>query len=160
MTPPRVLLADDHPRFLAAIGRLLAQDDCEIVGSVEDGARLLEEAARLQPDVIVLDLFMPVMDGLKACRELTRMLARTKIIVLTAEVDDIIKQVLLAAGAFAFIDKREISTDLLPAVKLSLVKKHFGDVPLSAITATAIAEFQCTRHDAGIANRTINMLAH
>ena len=117
MTQPRVLLADDHPRLIAAIGRLLAQDDCEIVGSVEDGARLLEEAARLQPDVIVLDLFMPVMDGLNACRELTRMLPRTKIIVLTAVDDGIVKQAVLAAGAFAFIDKREISTDLLPAVR-------------------------------------------
>jgi len=60
---------------------------------------------------------MPVMDGLEACRELTRMLPRTKIIVLTAEDDGIIKQVVLAAGAFAFIDKREIGTDLLPAVR-------------------------------------------
>ena len=87
------------------------------MGSAGDGARLLEEAARLQPDVIVLDLFMPEMDGLKACRELTRMLPRTRVIVLTAEDDPVIKQAVLAAGAFAFIDKRAIGTDLLPAVR-------------------------------------------
>ena len=87
------------------------------MGSVEDSARLLEEAARLQPDVIVLDLFMPAMNGLDACRELTRMLPRTRIIVLTAEDDADIKQVALAAGAFAFIEKRAIAPDLLPAVR-------------------------------------------
>lgn len=117
MTRARVLLADDHPELIARIGRLLAQDDYEIVGSAEDGAQLLEEAARLQPDVIVLDLFMPALDGLKACRELTRMLPRTRIVVLTAEDDTVVKEAALAAGAFAFIDKRTIGTDLLPAVR-------------------------------------------
>ena len=117
MTRPSVLLADDHPGLNVALGRLLALDDYEIVGNVEDGARLLEEAARLQPDVIVLDLFMPTVNGLDACRELTRTLPRTKIIVLTAEDDALIKQVVLAAGAFAFIEKRVLTTDLLPALK-------------------------------------------
>jgi DNA-binding NarL/FixJ family response regulator len=116
MTRPRVLLADDHPGLIAAIGRLIAQD-YEIAGSVENGARLLEEAARLQPDVIVLDLFMPAMNGLDACRALTRMLPRTRIIVLTAETEADLKQVALAAGAFAFVEKWRIATDLLPAVR-------------------------------------------
>ena len=117
MTRPRVLLADDHPGLIAAIARLLAQDEYEVVGSVENGARLLEEAARLQPDVILLDLFMPCMNGLNACRELTRMLPRTRIIVLTAEDDADVKQFVLAAGAFAFIEKRAIGSDLLPAIR-------------------------------------------
>ena len=116
MTRPRVLLADDHPGLSAAIGRLLAQD-YEIVGTVGDGVRLLEDAARLHPDVIVLDLFMPAMNGLDACRALTRMLSRTRIIVLSAESDPDVKQVALAAGAFAFIEKQAVATDLLPAVR-------------------------------------------
>ena len=57
------------------------------------------------------------MNGLNACRELTRMLPRTRIIVLTAEDDAVVKQVVLAAGAFAFIEKRAVGTDLLPAVR-------------------------------------------
>lgn len=116
MTRPRVLLADDHPVLVAAIGGLLAHD-CEIVGSVGDGVRVLEEAGRLLPDVIVLDLNMPVMNGLDACRELTRTLPRTRIIVVTAGGDALMRQVVMAAGAFAFIDKGTIGTDLLPAVK-------------------------------------------
>jgi DNA-binding NarL/FixJ family response regulator len=112
-----VLLADDHPGFVAAIGRLLARDGYEVVGSVGDGARLLEEAARLQPDVIVLDLFMPGMNGIDACRALTRLIPRTRIIVLTAEHDAEVRQVALAAGASAFIEKLAVGTDLLPAVR-------------------------------------------
>jgi DNA-binding NarL/FixJ family response regulator len=111
-----VLLADDHPVLIAAIGGLLAKE-YEIVGSVGDGARLIEEAERLRPDVIVLDLNMPGMSGVDACRELTRTLPRTMVIVVTAEDDDAVQQVVLAAGAFAFVDKGTIGTDLLPAVK-------------------------------------------
>ena len=111
-----MLLADDHPGLIAAIGRLLGQD-YEIVGSVGDGARVLEEAARLQPDVIVMDLNMPAMNGLDACRALTRMVPQTRIIVVTAEDDVFVQQVVLAAGAFAYISKNSIGTDLLPAVQ-------------------------------------------
>ena len=117
MTRPRVLLADDYPLLIVAIKRLLATHGYEVVGSVENGGRLLEEAARLQPDIIVADLYMPSMNGIDACRELTRMLPRTRIIVLTAEDDAVVKQVVLAAGAFAFIEKRALGTDLLPAVR-------------------------------------------
>jgi DNA-binding NarL/FixJ family response regulator len=117
MIRPRVLLADDHPSLLAAIGRLLATDGYEVVGSVENGGRLLDEAIRLQPDIIVVDLYMPGLNGLDACRELTRLLARTRIIVLTAEDDAAVKGVVLAAGAFAFIEKRTVATDLLPALR-------------------------------------------
>ena len=116
MTRPRVLLADDHPVLIAAIGGLLAQD-YEVVGSVGDGLRLLEEAERLRPDVIVLDLNMPAMNGLDACRELTRMAPQTTIIVVSAEDDAVVQRAVLAAGAFAFIDKGALGTDLLPAVR-------------------------------------------
>jgi CheY-like chemotaxis protein len=118
MIRPRVLLADDHPAFILAIGRLLAPD-YEVVGSVKDGARLLEEAVRLQPDVIVLDLNMPSMNGIHACRELRRMIPRTRIVVLTAEDDAVVRQVVLAAGASAFVEKQVVGTDLLPAVRVA-----------------------------------------
>jgi DNA-binding NarL/FixJ family response regulator len=130
MIRPRVLLADDHPSLLAAIGRLLATHGYEIVGSVENGGRLLDEAIRLQPDIIVVDLYMPGLNGLDACRELTRLLARTRIIVLTAEDDAAVKRVMLAAGAFAFIEKRTVATDLLPALRAALGLIRFsGQLP-------------------------------
>ena len=119
MTRPRVLLADDYPAFIAAIGRLLALHDFDVVGSVKDGAELLQEAVRVQPDVIVLDLFMPNVNGLAACRELRRLIPQTPIVVLTAEVDATIRQQVLAAGAFAFITKERIGADLLSTLRMA-----------------------------------------
>jgi two-component system, NarL family, response regulator NreC len=117
MIRTRVLLADDHPSLLAAIGRLIATNGNDVVGSVENGGRLLDEAIRLQPDIIVVDLHMPDLNGLEACRELTRLLPRTRIIVISAEDDADVKRVVLAAGAFAFIEKAIVATDLLPALR-------------------------------------------
>ena len=76
---PRVLLADDYPDIVKAVSRLLAQD-CEIVGSVADGSALLETAQRLQPDVIVLDVNLPNVHTLEACREITRVNPKMKVI--------------------------------------------------------------------------------
>ena len=69
-TRPRVLLADDYPDMVKAVSRLLALD-CEIVGTVADGGALVETAQRLQPDVIVLDVNLPNVHSLEACREIT-----------------------------------------------------------------------------------------
>jgi DNA-binding NarL/FixJ family response regulator len=114
-TRPRVLLADDHPGIIAVIRRLLAHE-YDVVGSVENGAQLLVEAARLLPDVIVVDLDMPIMSGLDACRELTRTMPRIRLIVLTVETDASVRHVALSAGAFAFINKQTAGIDLLPAL--------------------------------------------
>ena len=68
---PRVLVADDHPALMTAVCRLLELDS-EVVGSVTDGELLLEAAQRLQPDVIVLDVNLPHLNGLDACRQITQ----------------------------------------------------------------------------------------
>jgi DNA-binding NarL/FixJ family response regulator len=115
----RVLVAEDHPEISAAIRRLLVADDFEVAGSVDDGARVVEEALRLKPDIVILDLNMPNRNGLDTCRELTRMLRRTKTIVVTAEDRLAFGPAALAAGAFAFVEKRAMHTDLLPAVELA-----------------------------------------
>jgi len=113
---PRVLLADDFPDLLAATERLLALD-CEVVGSVEDGGILLDAAARLQPDVVVVDLNIPTISGLEACRQIARTHPQIKVILLTAERDPAIMRAALRAGACAFIEKQAIVETLLPAIK-------------------------------------------
>ena len=115
-TRPRVLIADDHPGIVTAIAGLLALD-CEVVGSVADGGALLEAAGRLQPDVIVLDLNMPDVNGLEACQQIMRAIPGMKVIMLTAESDAVIMQKALSLGACAFIVKQTIAADLLPAIK-------------------------------------------
>jgi CheY-like chemotaxis protein len=113
---PRVLLADDFPDLVTAIGQLLAPG-CEVVGSVADGGALLGAAERLQPDVIVVDLNMPTVNGLEACRQLKKANPRIKVILLSAESGSAIEAAALAAGASAFVEKHTVASDLLPAIK-------------------------------------------
>ena len=104
-----MLLADDYPDIVKAICRLLALD-CEVVGSVADGSALLEAAQRLQPDVIVLDLNLPNVHGLEACRQITQVNPETKVIVFTAMSDPDVRQRSFAVGASAFVSKLDAST--------------------------------------------------
>jgi DNA-binding NarL/FixJ family response regulator len=112
---PRVLLADDYPDMVKAVSRLLALD-CEIVGSVADGSALLQEAQRLRPDVIVLDVNLPNIQSLAACREITRVNPTTKVIMFTAMADPAARQAFLEAGASAFLSK-VAAGDLLSTIK-------------------------------------------
>ena len=112
---PRVLLADDYPDMVKAVSRLLALD-CEIVGTVSDGGALVEAARRLQPDVIVLDVNLPNVDSLEACREITRVNPTTKVVMFTAMNDAAVSQAFLEAGASAFVSKIS-AEDLLSTVK-------------------------------------------
>jgi DNA-binding NarL/FixJ family response regulator len=112
---PRVLLADDYPDMVKAVRRLLALD-CEVVGSVADGSALLEAAQRLQPDVIVLDVNLPNVHSLEACREITRVNPEMKVIMFTAVDDPYVGQAFLEAGASAFVSKLA-SGDLLSTIK-------------------------------------------
>ena len=111
----RVLVADDHPAIVTAVSRLLALDH-EVVGSVEDGSLLLETAQRLQPDVIVLDVNLPHIDGLEACRRLTQTNPEIKVIVFTAVTDPATRDKSLAAGAAACVSKLAGAGDLLSII--------------------------------------------
>ena len=114
-TRPRVLLADDYPEMVKAVSRLLALD-CEVVGSVADGSVLLETAQRLQPDVVVLDVNLPNVNSLAACREITRANPQTTVIVFTALEDPNACQAFLEAGASAYVSKLA-AVDLLSTIK-------------------------------------------
>jgi DNA-binding NarL/FixJ family response regulator len=113
---PRILLADDYPGMLAAITRLL-EPDCHVVGVVADGDALLEAATRLQPDVVVVDLNLPAVSGIEACRLIRQANANTKVIVFTALTDAGITEEVRAAGASAFVPKYRIGEDLISAIK-------------------------------------------
>ena len=114
-TRPRVLLADDYPDIVKALSRLLALD-FEIVGSVTDGSALLETAQRLRPDVIVLDVHLPNVHALEACREMTRVNPGMKVIIFTALDDPSVSEAFFQAGASAFVSKLA-SVDLLSTIK-------------------------------------------
>jgi DNA-binding NarL/FixJ family response regulator len=116
MSRPRVLIADDHADLRKAVGRLLAIE-CDVVGSVADGRALLEEARRLQPDVIVVDLNLPGVNGLDACRQITQANPDVKVIVFTAMNDPDTRQRSFEGGAAAFVFKMAGDGDLLSTIK-------------------------------------------
>jgi len=116
---PRVLLAEDHPAVAKAVCRVLAMD-CEVVGMVRDGSALLEAAQRLQPDVIVVDLNLPIVNGLEACRQITQVDPEAKVIVFSAMNDPDVRQRSFEVGASAFVWKGD-------AGLLSTVKRLYDD---------------------------------
>jgi DNA-binding NarL/FixJ family response regulator len=79
MSAPRVLLADDHALLLGAFEKLLAPE-CDIVGQVADGRALVEAAKTLKPDVIVLDISMPLLNGLEAGRQVKQLLREVRLV--------------------------------------------------------------------------------
>jgi CheY-like chemotaxis protein len=101
---PRVLIAEDHVGVANAVCRLLARD-CEVVGLVSDGSALLEAAQRLQPDVMVVDLNLPGVSGLEACRRITQLTPAAKVVVFSAMNGPDVRQRSFEAGASAFVFK-------------------------------------------------------
>lgn len=119
---PRVLLADDHAGFLAALQRLLAPS-CEIVGQVTSGSAVLEAATRMSPQVVVLDIAMPGLNGLEACRQIKEAMPQTVVIMLTATIDQEVRKRAFELGASCFVAKNLIVDDLLPAIQKELAQQ-------------------------------------
>jgi DNA-binding NarL/FixJ family response regulator len=120
----RVLLADDHADFLAAVVRHL-EPHVEVVKAVGNGQALLDEAARLEPDVIVLDISMPVLNGIEAARKLKATGSLAKIVFLTVHADSDYVRAALGTGALGYVLKSELASDLLPCLKDVLIGRSF-----------------------------------
>jgi len=112
---PRVMLADDHPGMVAALDRVLSLE-CDIVGVVADGGEVAAAAARLQPVVIVVDLNLPNLSGLEACRRVMQADPRAKVILISGVIDETIRAEALAAGASDVVSKLAAGKDLLVAI--------------------------------------------
>ena len=109
------MLADDHEEVLARVRAILGED-FDIVGSVKNGRDAVEETERLNPDVLVIDISMPVLNGLQAASQLRDVNRGTKIVILTVHEDPDFVAAALAAGASAYVTKEDVTTDLLPAI--------------------------------------------
>lgn len=110
-----ILLADDHTMFSAALQKLL-EPEYEVIGRVEDGRALLKTAVELQPDLVLVDVGMPLLNGLDAWRELKRLIPKAKIIFLTMNSDPVIANQALRLGASGYLLKTSESEELLKAV--------------------------------------------
>jgi DNA-binding NarL/FixJ family response regulator len=116
MRRPRVLLADDHRLLREAFARLL-EPDCDVVGTAADGRDVLETAPKLQPDIVVLDIAMPQLNGLDAARQLKRLMPDVKVIFLTVNEDPDVASEAFRAGASGFLLKNSAAAELTQAVQ-------------------------------------------
>jgi DNA-binding NarL/FixJ family response regulator len=130
MNRPRVLLADDHRMLREAFARLL-EPRCEVVGQAADGRALLEAAEQLRPDVVVLDISMPRLNGLDAARLLKRSQPAVKVIFLTVNEDPDLAAEAFQAGASGYLLKNSAASELLQAVDEAL-QGHTYVTPLAA----------------------------
>jgi DNA-binding NarL/FixJ family response regulator len=124
MKLPRVLLADDHTMLLEAFRRLL-EGRCEIVGAVSDGRALLRDAPLLKPDVLVVDIGMPLLNGLEAGRRLKEMLPAVKLIFLTMNEDPDLAAEAMRSGAAAYLLKNSAASELFRAIEDVLKGKTY-----------------------------------
>jgi DNA-binding NarL/FixJ family response regulator len=116
--PVRVLLADDHPLYRRGLHQLLdAQAGTTVVGEVEDGVAAVEQARALQPDVVVMDLNMPVVDGVEATRQVVSASPHIAVLVLTMHDDDDSVFAAMRAGARGYLLKGADGSEILRAVQ-------------------------------------------
>ena len=116
----RVLLADDHETLLERVRSILGKD-FEVVGTVANGRDAVTEVRRLDPDVLVMDISMPILNGLRAASQLHRRSCRTKIVFLTVHEDQDYVDAALAAGASGYVTKAHVTSDLVPAIREALL---------------------------------------
>ncbi len=134
MNRTRVLLADDHEAMLDRVKRLL-EKELQVVGIVRDGQAALEAVAELRPDVLILDISMPVLSGLQAALRLKQKKNKVRIVFLTVHENPCFARAALATGALGFVVKPRLATDLLVAIKEVLAGRSFvsPSIPLEDV---------------------------
>src|SRR3954466_3991311 len=115
MKRPRVLLADDHRLLREAFAQLL-EPECDVVGAVADGRALLAAAPELRPDIVVLDITMPLLNGLDAARQLKRLMPEVKLIFLTVNEDPDLAAEAFRAGGAGYLLKNSAASELLESI--------------------------------------------
>jgi DNA-binding NarL/FixJ family response regulator len=117
-------MADDHSLVLAGL-RKLVEGEGEVVGTVEDGRALVEEAQKLRPDIILLDISMPLLNGLDAARQLTKLVPESKLIFLTMHATPTYATEAFKAGASGYLIKRSAASELKQAIQAVVRGQHY-----------------------------------
>jgi DNA-binding NarL/FixJ family response regulator len=146
---PRILLADDHTLFVEALQKVL-EVEFDLVGSVGDGRALLEAAPRLHPDVILLDLSMPLLNGIDAARQLRRLIPETRVVFLSMHGDPTYVTEAFRAGASGYVLKRANATELIQAIKAALR----GQLYVSPLLAKGVLDPLLNQHTSPISAHT------
>jgi len=131
---PRILIADDHALIAEAFNKLLA-NDFDVVATVHDGRSLIQEAERLQPDVILVDIGMPLLNGLEAAQRIQRVLSKVKVIYITINHDPDLVSEAFARDASAYLPKTSAASELVTAIHCALKGDRYVS-PLLSIKDT------------------------
>jgi DNA-binding NarL/FixJ family response regulator len=115
MNRPRLLIADDHTIVLEGLRKLL-EADFEVVGMVEDGRAMVNGAQQLAPDVVLLDISMPLLNGIEAAKQIRKLLPKVKVVFLTMHSDAEYVREAFRAGASAYLLKRSAATELVSGI--------------------------------------------
>ena len=134
--PIRVVLADDHVLVRQGLKPLLEREGFLVVGEASDGEEALRQVKSLRPDIAVMDITMPILNGLNAARELTRSFPKTKTILLTQHDEDQYVSEALEAGVMGYVLKSQVASDLLQAIQ----QVSRGQVYLSPGVSRAVME--------------------
>lgn len=136
----RILLAEDHETILDGLKLLVnSQSDMEAVGEANNGRVAVQLAQELLPDVVVMDVSMPEMNGLQATKKLKQKCPQVKVLTLTRHTDDSYLQQLLQAGACGYVLKQSKSAELLRAIRAVAANQTYLD---PAITEKAVTQIR------------------
>ena len=140
----RILMADDHQIFRQGLRGLLERDGLQVVGEAADGRQAVRLARELSPDVAVLDLGMPLLNGVEAAREILRQLPQTRVILLTMYQEDAYVLEALRAGIRGYVLKAQAAADLVNAIHQVMQ----GAMYLSPGISAAVVNAYVTRSEA------------
>jgi DNA-binding NarL/FixJ family response regulator len=157
MTRPRILMADDHLMLLEAFKALL-EPDCEVVGTVTDGRTLLEEFSRLNPDVVLLDVAMPLLNGLDAGRQLKSQRRSVKLIYLTMNPDPYVAGEALRLGASGYVLKSSAAQELKQAIQEVLRGRSYITPLITRDVVGSLIEPRAARHELTVRQREVLQL--
>ena len=134
MKPVRILIADDHQVVREGVRALIEREpEFEVCGAATNGREAVDLARKTKPDVVVLDITMPELDGVDATRQIKRVLPKTEVVVFSAHSsEDVVEQV-FAAGAKSYIGKSDANRDLIAAIKSVAEHKPFFTSEISEI---------------------------
>ena len=126
MPPIRILLADDHTIVRQGLRKVLEEsDDCEVVAEAGDGREAVRQAEQLKPDVAIVDITMPQLNGIEATRQILKRSPSTRVLVLTMHSDEAYVNQILMAGATGYLLKDSADVDLMKAVEAVSKGKSF-----------------------------------
>jgi DNA-binding NarL/FixJ family response regulator len=145
MAQSRIMVVDDYKDWRQKTCSILDQEDLRVVGEASDGAEAVQKAAELKPDLIVLDIGLPKLDGIKAALRISELSPGSKILFLSQDNDAWTVRAALGTGAWGYVHKLRAGTELLSAVKALLQGHRFvssgisGEEPVTGTEAVTAA---------------------